>query len=183
MCCELGEYALILRAQQGDAQAMELLLRPHRPLVYSLSRRFHCPQSWQDELVQAGYMGLMQAVYHYDFARKVRLITYAVPWMLGEMKRTLRRLAAAADFSLEEELEEKGTPLRERLRGDEGIDIERIDLRFALGKLSGEEQQVICLRYYRGKTQKETACLLGCSQAQVSRKERCALDHLHELLA
>jgi len=63
------------------------------------------------------------------------------------------------------------------------LNIQHIDLRLALAKLSTEEQIVICMRYYRDKTQRESAVLLGKSQAQISKMERRALNTLYGLLS
>ncbi|MBQ8078070.1 MAG: sigma-70 family RNA polymerase sigma factor, partial [Eubacterium sp.] len=52
----------------------------------------------------------------------------------------------------------------------------------AMAKLSSEEQTIIRLRYFEGKTQSETAANLGISQVQVSRKERAILLKLKELM-
>lgn len=178
-----SERELIARAQLGDAQAMEALVLPHRPLLLSLAHRFFCPAGWMDELVQAGYLGLMYAVNRFDFAKDVKLISYATPWILGEMRRTLRRMGAFNIVSLEEERGEDGAALIDVLSLDEDVDVEQVDLRLALQNLNDEEQKVISLRYFRDITQKETACLLGKSQAHISRIERRALDRLRHDLA
>lgn len=178
-----GERALIDQAQQGDVQAMEALLLLHRPLLWSLAHRLICPAGWADELLQAGFLGMMQAVRRFDCAKDVQLITYATPWILGEMKRALRRLSSAGAVSLDKELSDDGATLMDVVSAGEEVDIEKVDLRLALHSLSDEEQKVICLRFFRDQTQQETACLLGKSQTQISRIERRALDRLHNLLA
>lgn len=171
------------RAQRGDTHALECLLEPHRPLLYALARRFGGSVLTSQELVQAGYLGLMEAVRRYDGSRGVRFITYAVPWALGEMKRALRE-SARKTLSLEEETgPEAGRTLRDTIAGPEGVSIESLDLRMAIAQLSQEEQSVLLLRFFRDKTQKETAQALGRSQAQVCRIEQRALDGLRARLA
>ena len=64
-----------------------------------------------------------------------------------------------------------------------GVDLEALDVQIALSNLSEKEKRVIILRYYRDHTQKETAEILKCSQAQASRLERQALDHLRQALS
>lgn len=180
--CDAQENALVLRAQQGDAQAVEALLAAHERLLHALAGRLCCPAGAHAELVQAGVVGLLQALEHYDPGRGVRLITYAVPWILGEMRRTLRELYGMRDtLSLDEESEDRPS-LLDTLRSGEGVDVEALSLRMAMQQLSREEQLLLCLRYDREKTQKETAVLLHRSQAQISRMERRALDQLHALL-
>lgn len=177
-----GEAELVARAQQGDRQAMETLLALHQMLIASLARRLWCFDGLtREELVQAGNLGFMQAVYRYDARKQVKLITYAVPWVLGEMRRAMRS-AEKRCVSLEEERGEEGASLLETLRGSAGVNVEHIDLRMAMQRLPKEEQTLICLRYFRDRTQKEAAELLHKSQTQISRMERRALDQLHAWL-
>lgn len=180
--CDAQEDALILRARQGDAQAVEALLSWHASLLHALASRLCCPAEAHAELVQAGVVGLLQALERYDPGRGVRLITYAVPWILGEMRRALREICAMHDTLSLDEAGENSPPLADTLRSSEGVDVEALSLRMAMQQLSREEQLLLCLRYDREKTQKETAALLHRSQAQISRMERRALDHLRALL-
>ncbi len=85
------EQETILGAQQGDASALERILNTYHPMLTVLAQRLGVPSTLWDELVQAGYVGLMQAVYKFCPAHGTRLSTYAVPWILGEMKRALRK--------------------------------------------------------------------------------------------
>ena len=176
------EPALIALAQHGDKAAMGTLLARFQPMLWALSRRLGSTAAipWE-ELVQAGNLGLMQAVRRYDDSQDVQLITYAVPWILGEMRRTLRSLQFRC-LSLEEERGEGSCSLMECLQGAGGMDLERVDLRLAMQRLPQEAQTLICLRYFRDRTQAETAQLMHRSQAQVSRMERRALDQLHAIL-
>ena len=113
----------------------------------------------------------------------IQFITYAVPWILGEMKKTLRKNSDAQfTVSMQEELGEDGVTLEETLSGSDNIDFSGLELRIALSQLDSEEQRLICLRYFRDKTQKETADLLKRSQAQISRMEHKALDKLHNIM-
>lgn len=178
-----AQESLLALAQQGDQQALERLITPYRALLHALARRFYGSVLSGDELAQAGYLGLIEAVRRYDAGKGVRLITYAVPWILGEMKRALRA-AACAPVSLDGESgEEEGQSLLDTLRGADGVNMEALDLRMAIAQLTQEEQSVLLLRFYQDKTQKETAAALSKSQAQISRIERHALDCLRTLLA
>lgn len=85
-----GEEEAARRARTGDGEAMAWLIENNRPLLRALAGRLCAPGPLRDELMQAGSIGLMQAVRRFDPQRGVHLSTYAVPWMLGEMKRTLR---------------------------------------------------------------------------------------------
>lgn len=74
-----------LRAQAGDADALAALVRRHVPLVQSLCRRFPASQ----DTFQAGCMGLVRAIRGYRADRGFAFSTYAVPVILGEMRRSL----------------------------------------------------------------------------------------------
>ena len=168
------EPALIAMAQHGDKAAMGTLLARFQPMLWSLSRRLSSTAAipWEE---------LMQAVRRYDEKQDVHLITYAVPWVLGEMRRTLRSMQFRC-LSLEEERGEESRTLLECLQGAGGVDLERVDLRLAMQRLPQDAQTLICLRYFRDHTQAETAQLLHRSQTQISRMERRALDQLHAIL-
>jgi RNA polymerase sporulation-specific sigma factor len=62
----------------------------------------------------------------------------------------------------------------------EGVWIDRVALRESLEHLDDRERMVILLRFFRDKTQTEVAAILGCSQVQVSRLERRALERIRE---
>jgi len=112
----------------------------------------------------------------------VKFATYAVPWILGEIRGALRQ-ADRNTVSLDDSYEEEQQALLDTIAGESDIDLGRLDLRLAMQNIGYEEQKLICLRYYRDKTQAETAVLLHKSQAQISRMERHALDVLRERLS
>lgn len=161
---------------------MEALVQSHQEVIRALAGRMQCERISREELIQAGNLGLLRAVSHYDASRDAKLITYALPWILGEMRRASRRMQSSA-YSLDQQMDGDGQSLYDVLIGECGIDISGLDLRLALSRLNPDEQILICLRYYRDKTQKETAFILKKSQAQISRMERHALDTLHALLS
>ena len=83
---------------------------------------------------------------------------------------------------MEQTREEKSDLLLEHVAGDEGSDMRHIDLHLAFEKLCVEERRLILLRYYEGKTQRETAETMHKSQSQISRIENRALDMLRIML-
>lgn len=182
-----AEEELIARAQRSEPQACERLLEPYCALLHQLALRLcpYGPATAREELVQAGYIGLMQATLRYDRTRGVRFITYAVPWALGEMRSALRAACGPrgiSSVSMDAVSQEGGRTLGETIP-DDSISEEAIWLRLALSRLGEKERQVIALRYFEDKTQAEAAHMLGSSQTQVSRVERRALDSLHTLLS
>jgi len=154
------------------------LLEEHLPLIKALAYRIRCGYLNHEALVQAGSIGFVKAIRHYHPDRNAKLTTYAVPWILGEMKKAMRtEITPRMELSFDEISNADGIVLDQY---DEGNDtnIQHIDLRAAIKQLDKELQLLICLRYFRDKTQKETAILLKKSQTQISRMERRALDML-----
>lgn len=82
-------YELLKKAQQGDEQAKSQLIEMNMGLVYSVVKRFRSNQAYQD-LVQIGCIGLMKAINHFDFSYNVTFSTYAMPIIIGEVKRYFR---------------------------------------------------------------------------------------------
>ena len=81
---------LIKSAQSGNKSACEALLKENAPLVKSLVRRFLGRGVEYDDLFQLGNIGLIKAITGFDDKYEVRFSTYAVPMILGEIKRFLR---------------------------------------------------------------------------------------------
>ena len=80
---------LIHLAQLGDMTAREQLMKENMGLVYSITGRFRNHNCYQD-LNQIGAMGLLKAILNFDGSFEVRFSTYAVPIILGEIKRFFR---------------------------------------------------------------------------------------------
>ena len=81
---------LLLRAQNGDMQARERLILGNLRLVLSVSGRFHSKCDSADDLFQIGCIGLIKAIDHFNLDLDVRFSTYAVPMIIGEIRRYLR---------------------------------------------------------------------------------------------
>ena len=81
---------LILSAQAGDRAAMEQMTLRHDALVKFVVRRFTGRGVEADDLYQLGRMGLVKAIRHFDTNYDVRFSTYAVPLIMGEIRRFLR---------------------------------------------------------------------------------------------
>lgn len=82
--------ALIKQAHAGDKNAREKLISDNLGLVWSIVRRFEHRGHEKEELFQIGCIGLMKAIDKFDIAYEVKFSTYAVPMIMGEMKRFLR---------------------------------------------------------------------------------------------
>ena len=82
--------ALIRKSQQGDKEARDTVFKENAGLIYSVARRFTGRGVEMDDLVQIGSIGLLKAVDHFDDSYEVKFSTYAVPMIIGEIKRYLR---------------------------------------------------------------------------------------------
>ena len=82
--------ALIGRAHQGDKEARDTLFGENVGLVYSVAKRFLGRGVDMEDLFQIGSIGLLKAVDKFDLSYDVKFSTYAVPMIVGEIKRFLR---------------------------------------------------------------------------------------------
>lgn len=81
---------LFKKIQQGDKSAREQYIKGNLRLVLSIIQRFHNSNENIDDLFQIGCIGLMKAVDNFDVTQDVKFSTYAVPMIIGEVKRYLR---------------------------------------------------------------------------------------------
>lgn len=206
-------------------------------LVHACAGRFRGRGVEYDDLYSAGCMGLIKAYDGFDEERGVRFSTYAVPVILGEIKKLFREGGTVKVSRSVKELGLKVNAARERFIKQTGceptvgqlaqaveakpeqvalairasqpalsltpatdeensreLDIpvespeeelaDRISLQEVLSALPAEDRQLIFMRFFYGKTQSETAKVLGTTQVQVSRRERKILKSMRgQLLA
>ena len=81
---------LFKRVQEGDSEARETLIQSNLKLVLSILKRFKNRGENMDDLFQVGCVGLMKAIDNFKLDHNVNFSTYAVPMILGEIKRYLR---------------------------------------------------------------------------------------------
>ncbi|WP_123054299.1 RNA polymerase sporulation sigma factor SigF [Clostridium sp. JN-1] len=81
---------LIKSAQSGDKQALNRLVKVNLPLVSAISKKFLNRGYEYEDIFQIGCIGLVKAVNNFDEKYNVKFSTYAVPMILGEIKRFLR---------------------------------------------------------------------------------------------
>lgn len=87
----LPDGALFERARfEGDVRARETLIRRYLPLARRLARRYQHTDEPLEDLVQVASIGLLKAIDRFDCAREVMFSSYAVPTILGELKRHFR---------------------------------------------------------------------------------------------
>lgn len=231
-------FELIQMAHQGDKQARDTLVQQNMGLVYHVANRFLHRRVEKEDLYQIGAVGLMKAIDRFDLTQQVKFSTYAVPVIMGEIRRYLRddgvikvsrslkenaykiqylveeiRKKTGKDLTIQEissrlsitkeevvmalEMEKtmeidsiyrpvykgdgKEVMLGEQLqyKKDEiAMQENKIFVENLLNKLPQEEKKIIEYRYFKEKTQCETAKALGVSQVQVSRLEKKILEKL-----
>jgi len=81
---------LMIKLKAGDEKARERFIVGNMRLVLSLVRRFWAKKANADDVFQAGCVGLIKAIDNFDLSVGVKFSTYAVPMILGEIKRYLR---------------------------------------------------------------------------------------------
>ena len=227
---------LMRRIKSGDEVAKDYYIYCNMRLVLSVAQRFISSKENMDDIFQVGCVGLLKAIDNFDVTLNVQFSTYAVPMIIGEIKRFLRDSSAlrvsrslrdtaymvlkskeklqkdrCEDVGLEEiatdlnitlrevydAIDAISTPLSlddsiktdgdEEMRLDEHIAdteqsvekwISHTDLLDAIKNLDDREREILNLRYFVGKTQMEVSDSVGISQAQVSRLEKNALEHI-----
>lgn len=227
---------LFLKIKAGDDEARNTFINGNLRLVLSVIQRFYGRGESADDLFQVGCVGLIKAIDNFDLSQNVQFSTYAVPMIVGEVKRYLRDnnsirvsrsvrdLAYKAiqfkerytkehgkEPNIEEIAKELGVEkeevafsfdaiqdpvsLQEPVYSDgaESIYImdqvkdskntdeswaERMTIEGALEKLNEKEKVIVTKRFFDGRTQMEVADEIGISQAQVSRLEKSAIQHI-----
>ena len=219
----------------ASLQERDTFIQQNLGLVHACAGRFRGRGIEYEDLYGAGCMGLIKAYDGFDETRGVCFSTYAVPVILGEMKKLFRdggtvkvsrslkelglRISAAREHILKETGVEPGVErLAQELNADaetvslairaampamsltpdsdeepgRELDIpvdspeeelsDRIGLAEVLQTLPAEDQCLIRLRFFAGRTQSETARLLHTTQVQISRRERRILRQMRARL-
>ena len=81
---------LLIKTKNGDADARDALISGNLKLVLSVIQKFSRRYDSADDLFQVGCIGLIKAIDNFDISQNVRFSTYAVPMIVGELKRFLR---------------------------------------------------------------------------------------------
>lgn len=231
----------IQKAQEGDKEQREALVSANVGLIYMVLKRFSGRGYEQEDLFQIGAIGLLKAIDKFDLSRELSFSTYAVPMIIGEIRRFLRddgmihvsrqmkdnarKIASVKELwnkvyhmepTIEILVEQTGLSPDEILMAieatsevesiyqtigtsndgnqmilaDQLVDskkneqelINRITVRQMLDGLEEKDRRLIELRFWEGKTQSESAKILGMNQVAVSRSEKRILLYLRKLL-
>ncbi len=87
---DTGVYNLIEKAKKGDSKARAQIVEKNVGLVWSVVRRFQNRGYEADDLFQIGCIGLIKAINKFNNSFNVKFSTYAVPMIIGEIKRFIR---------------------------------------------------------------------------------------------
>lgn len=227
---------LMKKIKEGDEEARAEFIKGNLRLVLSVIQRFNNRGESADDVFQIGCIGLIKAIDNFDITQNVQFSTYAVPMIIGEVRRYLRDnnsirvsrsvrdLAYKAIQFKEKYIKENNKePTIQEIAKELGVEREEIAFSFdaiqdpislqepiyndgaesiyvmdqvrdpkstdelwaenmtmmqAMLKLNEKEKNIIMRRYFDGKTQMEVADEIGISQAQVSRLEKSAIEHI-----
>lgn len=81
---------LLKQSQEGNKEARDALVEGNIKLILSVIKKFNNRGENLDDLFQVGCIGLMKAIDNFDFSHNVKFSTYAVPMIIGEIRRYLR---------------------------------------------------------------------------------------------
>ena len=125
--------ALLKRAKAGDQEARRELIEGNLRLVLSVIQRFAGRKENVDDLFQVGCVGLIKAIDNFDLRHEVRFSTYAVPMIIGEIRRHLRDNNAIRVSRSLRDTAYKALQARNRLAEEKGQEPALSDVAAALG--------------------------------------------------
>ncbi len=112
--------ALFRQYQAGDEQAREELIHSNLRLVLSVLQRFSNRNENPDDLFQVGCIGLMKAIDNFDLGQNVKFSTYAVPMVIGEIRRYIRDNTPIRVSRSLRDIAYKALQMREQLTAQHG---------------------------------------------------------------
>lgn len=158
MCMD-ETMALIESAHAGDKEARDRLVTDNMGLVWSIVKRFAGRGHEPEDLFQIGSIGLIKAIDKFDLSYDVRFSTYAVPLIVGEIKRFIRDDGMLKVSRSLKELAMKARAAREEMSGELGREptVEELAARMgicteelAAALDSGAEVESLYKTIYRG---------------------------------
>ena len=128
----------IKKAQSGDKYEMEKILKENTGLIWSIVKRFNGRGYELEDLYQIGCIGFIKSIKRFDTNYDVKLSTYAVPYMIGEIKRYIRDDGSIKVSRGIKELGVKIKEIQKEYLAQKGIEIEVEDIAKKL-KISKED--------------------------------------------
>ena len=130
---EAEKTELLKRVRAGDMEARDELINGNLRLVLSVIQRFMGRGERADDLFQVGCIGLIKAIDNFDISQNVRFSTYAVPMIMGELRRYLRDNAPVRVSRSVRDLAYRAMQSRERLTAEKGCEPKVEDIAKDLG--------------------------------------------------
>ena len=130
---ESEKTELLKRVKAGDMDARDELIRGNLRLVLSVIQRFMGRGERADDLFQVGCIGLIKAIDNFDISQNVRFSTYAVPMIMGELRRYLRDNAPVRVSRSMRDLAYRAMQSREKLTAEKGCEPKVEDIAKDLG--------------------------------------------------
>ena len=113
---------LMKRIKDGDTQARETFLKGNLRLVLSVMKWFSSRTENADDLFQVGCVGLIKAVDNFDMSQMVQFSTYAVPMIIGEIRRYLRDNNSIRVSRSVRDTAYKALQLKEKITSEKGVE-------------------------------------------------------------
>ena len=183
---------LLEEAASGNSEKMEILINQNLGLIWGIVKKFIGKGYETEDLYQIACMGFIKAVKRFDKTYKVKLSTYAVPYILGEIKKFIRddgiikisRSVKELGFKVLMESINEGNSERKIFSefDEQSKIVDKITIEELVENLNMRDRKIIKLRFYGEKTQMQVAKILGISQVQVSRIEKRILKDMKEKL-
>lgn len=158
-----GTGLLIERAKNGDSEALTQLVHSNTGLVRSIALRFTGRGVDYEDLCQIGHIGMIKAIRNFDLTRGCAFSTYAVPLIIGEIKRFLRD---DGEIKISRELKRKGALI--------------MSAREKYISKNGTEPNISSLAAMCGLSEEETAEALSATSATVSLYEQIGDEYTLE---
>ena len=130
---ESEKTELLKRVKAGDMDARDELIRGNLRLVLSVIQRFMGRGERADDLFQVGCIGPIKAIDNFDISQNVRFSTYAVPMIMGELRRYLRDNAPVRVSRSMRDLAYRAMQSREKLTAEKGCEPKVEDIAKDLG--------------------------------------------------
>ena len=130
---ESEKTELLKRVKEGNMDARDELISGNLRLVLSVIQRFMGRGERADDLFQVGCIGLIKAIDNFDISQNVRFSTYAVPMIMGELRRYLRDNAPVRVSRSMRDLAYRAMQSREKLTAEKGCEPKVEDIAKDLG--------------------------------------------------
>ena len=188
------EQNALVKLEEGDEEAKQLLIERNLRLVVFIARRFENTGINLEDLISIGTIGLIKAIGTYRTDKNIRLATYASRCIENEILMYIRKITnqkneVSLDEPINMDYDGNELLLSDILGTEEDMilkpfedDVDMQVLRKAVNELPAREREIIHLRFglegNKELTQKEVALKLGISQSYISRLEKRIMSRL-----